>query len=102
MQSFSDRNSPRHRLRFEELPRGVVPFPEHIVAGIARWQTQWGYGDDYARDSLEQHTLAWYYEGLPVAYRSAQDGIEVLALGFDEVMAYERQPELGVTVVQPG
>jgi hypothetical protein len=70
MQTFSDSGSPRARLPFAELPRGMVPFPEHIVSGIARAQKQWGYGDDYARDSLERHTLAWYYEGLPVAYRS--------------------------------
>jgi hypothetical protein len=102
MQTFSDGNAPRRQLRFEEMPRGVVPFPAHIIAGITRWQAQWGYGDDYARDSLEQHTLAWYYDGLPVAYRSVEGGIEVLALGFEDVMAYERQPEVGVKVVQPG
>jgi hypothetical protein len=102
MQTFSDLNSPRHRLRFEELPRGFVAFPEHIVAGVARRQQQWGYGDDYTRDSLERHTLTWYYEGLPVAYRPADGGIDVLALGFEEVAAYERQPEAGVKVVQPG
>ena len=101
METFSDPHSPRHQLRFEELPRGFVPFPQHISEGIARQQEQWGYGDDYARDSLERHTLAWYYEGLPVAYRTATGGIEILALGFAEVAAYERQPESGVKVVQP-
>jgi hypothetical protein len=102
MQTFSDQNSPRHRLRFEELPRGFVAFPKHIVEGIARWQEEWGYGDEYARDSLERHTLAWYYEGLPVAYRPAHGGLEVLALGFAEVAAYECEPHPGVNVVQPG
>jgi len=102
VQTFGDLNSPRYRLRFEELPRGFVPFPAHIVEGIAWRKGQWGYGDDYAHASLEQHTLAWYYEGLPVAYRRAEGGIEVLALGFEEVAAYERHPEPGVKVVQPG
>lgn len=79
-----------------------MAFPEHIVEGIARHQEQCGDGDDYARDSVERHTLTWYFEGLPVAYRTAEGGIKVLALGFEEVAAYEREPEPGVKVVQPG
>ena len=102
MQTFSDRDAPRQCLRFEDLPRGFVPFPPHIVEGIARLSGQWGYGDDYVRDSLERHTLAWYYEGVPVAYRPADGGVQIVALGFAEVAAYERQPEPGVKVVQPG
>jgi hypothetical protein len=101
VQTFSDPGSPRQRLRFEELSRGFVPFPEHIVQGVARLRQQWGYGDDYTRESLERQTLAWYYEGLPVAYRPAEGGIEVLALGFEEVANYERQPGRGVKVIQP-
>jgi hypothetical protein len=102
VQTFGDRNTPRQRLRFEELPRGFVAFPEPIIEGVARLQERWRYADDYARDSLERHTLAWYYEGLPVAYRSAAGGIEILALGFEEVAAYERQPQAGAKVFQPG
>jgi hypothetical protein len=102
MPTFSDRDAPRQRLRFEELPRGFVQFPPHIVEGVARWGAQWGYGADYMRDSLERHTLTWYYEGLPVAYRPADGGMEIVALGFAEVAAYERQPEAGVKVAQPG
>jgi hypothetical protein len=77
-----------------------VPFPTHIIDGLARQQQQWGFGDEYARDSLEQHTLSCYYEGLPVAYRRAEGGIEVLALGFAEVARYQQSPEPTVNVVQ--
>jgi hypothetical protein len=101
MQTFSDPNSPANNLPFEELPRGFVRFPKHIVEGIARLKEQWGYGEEYTRDSLEWNTLVWFYDGLPVAYRHAEDGIEVLALGFEEVLEYERCPEPGVKVVQP-
>jgi hypothetical protein len=31
MQTFVDTSSPRHQLRFEELPRGIVKFPDHII-----------------------------------------------------------------------
>jgi hypothetical protein len=98
---FAETNSPRYQLRFEELPRGFVPFPEHIVKGIAELAATYGYGAEYARNSLVRHTLVWYYDGLPVAYRECPDGIEVLALGWDETDKYDLAPEDGVKVVQP-
>jgi hypothetical protein len=102
VQSFSDVNSPRHHLSFAGLPRGFVAFPHHIVEDITRRRNIMHYGDDYFRKSLEHNTLTWYYDGLPVAYRPADGGIEVVALGFEEVAAYEEHPETGINVVQPG
>jgi hypothetical protein len=103
MQAFSDPASPRNRLRFEKLPRGLVKFPEHIVGGMEKEQARLGYrfSADYARRTLERQTLAWYYEGLPVAYRAIADGIEVLALGWEETARFASTPEDGVRVVQP-
>ncbi len=101
MQTYIDSNSPRHRLPFTELPRGHVRFPEHIVQGVANLASKHGYGEDYARQSLVRNTLAWFYEGLPVAYREVPDGIEVLALGFEEVGRYRREPQAGVQIAQP-
>jgi hypothetical protein len=97
VQSFIEANSPRHQLRVEDLPRGVVRFPEHIVRGIADHH----YAEDYARKSLVRNTLIWFYEGLPVAYRELPDGLEVLALGWEETTKYEVNPVEGVKVVQP-
>jgi hypothetical protein len=102
VQTFNDVDSPRHRLSFADLPRGLVAFPPHIIEGVTRRRDELHYGDDYFRDSLEQHTLSWFYDGLPVAYRSIDGGIEVIALGFEEVAAYQRHPQAGVRVVQPG
>lgn len=102
MQTFNDIESPRHRLSFADLPRGFVAFPRHIVETVTRRRDEFGYGDDYFRVSLEQNTLNWYYDGLPVAYRSAHGGIEVLALGFEEVAACESDSGSGIKVVQPG
>jgi hypothetical protein len=103
MQTFADSDSPRHRLRFEELPRGIVTFPEHIVEHLEKDQARRGYrfSEEYLHRMLEQQTLVWYYEGLPVAYRSTVAGIEVLALGWEETAAYELHPQEGVKVVQP-
>jgi len=101
VQTYVDSNSPRHRLPSTELPRGQVRFPEHIVEGVAKLAMKYGYGEDYARQSLVRNTLAWFYEGLPVAYRELPDGIEVLALGFEEVGQYRRQPQAGIQIAQP-
>jgi hypothetical protein len=101
MQTFADLNSPRHQLPFERLPRGFVPFPEHIVHGVAELAAKYGYGEEYARDSIVRHTLIWFYEGLPVAYRELPAGLEVLALGFEEVAEYRRNRQPSVKIAQP-
>lgn len=87
MQTFIDSQSPRGQLTLAQLPRGIVKFPSHIVDAIAKERARFPaevYTDAYARESLVRHTLAWYYAGLPVAYRSLPDGIEVLGVGWEE------------------
>lgn len=101
MQTFIDSNSPRHRLRFEELPRGIVKFPEHIAQAMADLAAKHNYGEEYARKSLIRNTLIWFYEGLPVAYRERPDGFEILGLGWEETARCERDPEAEVKVIQP-
>src|SRR5437899_9027594 len=101
MQTFIDTGSPRHQRSINKLPRGFVKFPDHIVQGVADLTAKFGYGEEYARQSLIRNTLAWFYEGLPVAYRELPSGIEVLALGFEEVGRYRRDPQAGVQVAQP-
>src|SRR4051794_11922683 len=100
---FIDLNVPRYRLPVDELPRGLVRFPEHIVDHLKQEQARLGFrfAADYARESLERQTLAYYHEGIPVAYRAAPDGIEVLAVGWGEVARYWQTPEPGIKVVQP-
>jgi hypothetical protein len=94
---------PRLLLPVEQLPRGLVLFPPHIVERVAleKARRQPYYTEDYARKTLEDQTLAWYYEGLPVAYRPMPDGVEVLAVGWEETSPYKRCPVDGVKVVQP-
>jgi len=79
-----------------------VAFPEHIVVkSVARQQAERGFSAAYARGSLERHTLIHYYEGLPVAYRPAVGGVEVLAIGWEETAPLLRAAEDGIKVVQP-
>ena len=101
MQTFIDTNSPRHQLSFEELPRDFVKFPDAIVQGVADLAVKYSYSEEYARQSLVRNTLAWFYEGMPVAYRELPGGLEILALGFEEVGRYRREPQAGVHIRQP-
>ena len=100
--TFTDPNSPRQRLGFDDLPRGIVKFPTFMLDHMEKEQVRLGqrFTSEYARHNLEQQTLSWYYDGLPVAYRPVPDGIEVLALGWEETAQYENNPEAGIRVVQ--
>jgi hypothetical protein len=42
----------------------------------------------------------WYYEGLPVAYRSRADGIDVLGVGWEETAKYSSSLDPSIQVVQ--
>jgi hypothetical protein len=82
MQTFIDPDSPRSRLSFEELARGVVTFPQQIVDVVGRERVRFApeiFTEEYVRKSLEQQTLIWFYAGLPVAYKSCLRGSKFLA-----------------------
>jgi hypothetical protein len=105
VQTFIDPDSPRYQLSFEHLPRGVVKFPPHIRDAIGRERAKFApevFTEEYARKTLERHTLTWYYAGLPVAYKPLPDGIEVLGVGWEETARFwPTSPDAAVKVVQP-
>ena len=105
MQTFTDPSSPRYQLSLAQLPRGVVTFPPQIREAIARERARFApeiFTEEYARKSLEYQTLIWYYEGLPVVYKSLPDGIQVLGVGWEETSAYWGSPPVpNVKMVQP-
>jgi hypothetical protein len=80
----------------------MVRFPEHMLQHLEQEQARLGFrfSEAYARDSLERQTLVYYYEGLPVAYRSVPGGIEVLAVGYAETGKYGGSPNGDIKVVQ--
>jgi hypothetical protein len=90
--TFSDANAPRFDptglRRPEDLPHGLVRPPAEILAQVARERARFApeiYDDAYAKRTLDDWTLAYYFEGLDVAYRSVPEGVEVLAVGLDEI-----------------
>jgi hypothetical protein len=98
-----DPNTPRYQLPFEELPRGIVRFPARVIEGCELLQTKVGvrFTEDYLRESLEMHTLVYYYQDYYVAYRSVPGGIEVFGVGYDEVEPYRNARDGDVKVVRP-
>jgi hypothetical protein len=100
---FADLTTPRFQLTFEELPRGFVPFPQRILDGVEQQQQKWGirFTPEQLREQLENETLAYYYLGYPVAYRSVPGGLEVLGVGQAEAVRFRHNDEDGTKVAQP-
>ena len=98
MRYATDPSTPRYRLPVEQLPRGFVPWPEPILKTLEKEQVKKGFrfAPEYVKSTLERQTLEYYYEGLDVAYRPAEGGIEVLAVGFAEANAYRNDPTVKV------
>jgi hypothetical protein len=68
-------------------PRGLLPVPPWVEEAVAsdRARLSAYYTDEYAKRVRDDMTLRHYYEGAYVAARHAPQGIEVLAVGWDEV-----------------
>jgi hypothetical protein len=101
-----DEASPRYRGPHPR-PRGLLPVPPEIALEVSRDQAlrQPNYSDDYAKLTRDAWTLTYYYEGEPVACRSTPEGVEVWAVGWDEVGRFfeETPPEnrQGVMIRHP-
>jgi hypothetical protein len=110
--TFNDANAPRFNgtsvRRPQDPPRGMVTPPPEIVAQVAKERAKFPaaiYTDAYAKRILDDRTLAYYYEGLDVAYRSVSQGVEVLAIGVEEIgqLVKGKTPEelLTFTIKEP-
>jgi hypothetical protein len=92
---FVDATNPRYRGPLPK-PRGILPVPPELVEELSRVQAahHLKFSDDYAKMTLEDWTLAYYYEGETVACRSTPEGVEVVAVGPEEVgRYYEETPD---------
>ncbi len=101
-----DESNPRYRGPLPK-PRGLLPVPPEIAKEVSREQAahQPNYTDDYAKLTRDDWTLRYYYEGETVASRSTAEGVEVLAVGWEEVGRFfeETPPEnrQGVMIQYP-
>jgi hypothetical protein len=101
-----DETNPRYRGPLPK-PRGLLPVPPEITDELSRVQAahQPGFSSDYAKSTLEDWTLRYYYEGEMVACRTTPEGIEVLAVGPEEIgRFFDKAPpeeQQGVVIEQP-
>jgi len=101
-----DETNPRYRGPLPK-PRGILPVPPEIAEEVSREQAahQPYYTDEYAQLTRHDWTLRYYYEGEMVAFRSTPEGVEVLAVGPEEVGRFhdETPPEnrQGVMIQDP-
>jgi len=69
----------------------VFEAPQEVTDRIARDYA--AYGEEARAQLLMNWTLGYYFRdmtGVPVAYRPHPKGVEVLALGLDEVAAFRK------------
>jgi hypothetical protein len=68
-------------------PRGLLPVPPEVGKTVdeERTRLQPYFTDEYARRTRDYMTLRHWYEGTYVAYRYTPQGVEVLAVGWEEV-----------------
>ncbi|MCI0459753.1 MAG: hypothetical protein L0Z62_22615 [Gemmataceae bacterium] len=97
-----DHTTPRHQFAVDQLPRGFLPFPDRVVQAVEQLEHRVGQqlSDEQRREQLEKETLAYFYADLHVAYRSAEGGIEVLGVGWDEAAPHSSTSNNGVKVIR--
>jgi hypothetical protein len=88
--TFTDQKHPSDD-RTLSKPRGLLPVPpqvaEHVEKESARAQAEYGFTlTEEARERmLREGALDWFYRDQWVSYRETAQGVEVLAVGLEEV-----------------
>jgi hypothetical protein len=75
-------------------PRGLLPVPPEVEETVAREEARIArengivIAPEARRRMLDDLTIQYYYEGAYVASRRTPQGIEILAVGWDEANQY--------------
>jgi hypothetical protein len=78
----------------EDLPHGLIAPPDLVREAVAREKAEFPpeiYTPEAEERALNRYTLHYCsdYLGYEVLYRSTSEGPEVLAVGLDEILAFE-------------
>ena len=90
---------PAHDPNFPK-PRGLLPVPPEVADFIARYEAEFirkhgTYCTPEARQRiLDNEVLNWYYDNAYIAYRRTPQGVEVLAVGWEEANKYREEHPL--------
>ena len=77
-------------------PRGLLPVPPEVEELVAWEEAKFlreknlVMAPEARKRQLDQYTLEYYYDGHDVAFRETPEGIEVLAVGMDEIGQFLR------------
>ncbi len=88
-----DWSLPAHDPNFPK-PRGLLAVPPEVAQQVADFESRFVQEHGYpiapeARQwMLDDWTLRYYYDGAYVAYRRTNEGVEVLAVGWEEATKY--------------
>jgi hypothetical protein len=91
-----DSTIPAHDPNFPK-PRGLLPVPPKVAEWVAEAETHIAreHGVQIApearRKLLDDWTLNYYYDGTYIAYRRTPQGVEVLAVGWDEAHKFRQE-----------
>jgi hypothetical protein len=91
-----DLTLPAHDPNFPK-PRGLLAVPPRVAEQVAREEARIAreQGIQIAPEArqwmLDDWTLRYYYDGAYVAYRRTPQGVEVLAVGWEEASKYRRE-----------
>jgi hypothetical protein len=99
--AFHDATAPRWNgnscISFAEYPHGLISPPREVVDQLAKEKGRHpgGMAPEFEKLLLDDWTLAYYYDGIFIGYRSVPEGVEVLAVGADEIghLAQAAPPE---------
>ena len=85
----------------KDLPHGVIKPPELVLEIVAKEKAKFSpkvFVPEGERRLISDLTLQYYFDylGYEVLYRETPEGPEVLAVGFEEVMAYTKNMPLEV------
>src|SRR5262249_37844340 len=107
---FIDSTLPAHDPNFPK-PRGLLPVPPEVAEQVANEEARIArehgiqISPEARKRRLDDWTLNYYYDDAYIAYRRTPQGVEVLAVGWDEAGKYlndhppERRRDVRIGVV---
>lgn len=94
-----DLTLPAHDPTFPK-PRGLLPVPPEVAEEVARHEAEFiaKHGEPWTSEArqwiLDNQVLNWFYDNAYIAYRRTPQGIEVLAVGWEEANRYRDEHSL--------
>jgi hypothetical protein len=73
------------------FPRGLLQPPTQVIELVAREATRLTMSPEARKRITEDMTLQFFFEGVDVAYRRAPQGVEILAVGAEEIGTLVKQ-----------